>query len=196
MGELYFLSTLLAIVLLAGVIVVRLLRRKPVSNIVGLLLSVAFLYMVLWMIFYSKCTNTPVALGTDVCFDDWCATVTSYERVDTIGDQVSSGQFVILTIKMTNKARGIAQKPSEPRVHIVDDHGTVFSPSSIGQQALEQVQGQFLPLDQRLELHQSLETKLVFDVPKNNTNLAALIEEGPFITKLLLQGDNQVFQLP
>lgn len=195
MQTLYFLATILAILILVIIILVKLIRKKPISKTCRTLLVVFFLYVLLWTIFYFKASNQTVPLATDICFDDWCATVTSYEKTEKISNQVPSGQFIILTIKMTNKARGIAQKPSEPRVHIVDDNNHSWGVAIDGQKALENTQGQLFPIDQRLELHQSLETKLVFDIPKNSTNLKALIEEGPFITKLLLKSDNKVFQI-
>jgi len=100
-----------------------------------------------------------------------------------------------LTIKMTNKARGISQKPSEPGVHIIDDKGHTWNASIVAQEAFENLQGHQIPLDQKLELNQSLQTKLVFDIPKTATNLKAIIDEGPFITNLLLKEDKKVFEL-
>jgi len=97
---------------------------------------------------------------------------------------------------MSNHARGIAQKPSEPRVHIIDERGNSYSYSAEGQQALEKQIGNQIRLDQRLELHQSLETQLVFDIPKEAKNLKVLIEEGPFITKLLFNENREVFLIP
>ena len=195
MQTLYFAGTILIILILVFSIIVRFVHRRTVSKIIITLLAVSVLYVFLWIIFSLNATNQAVPLSTDICFDDWCATVTSYEKVKKIGRQVPSGQFIILTIKMTNKARGIAQKPSEPKVHIIDNNRHSWSTSMIGQNALDSMQGHLLPLDERLELHQSLETKLVFDVPKNSTNLTALIEEGPFVTKLLLKSDNKVFKI-
>jgi len=64
-----------------------------------------------------------------------------------------------------------------------------------GQQLLEKSRGSQPGLDQRLELHQTLETLLVFDVPNEARGLKALIEEGPPITLLLLPDDREVFSL-
>ena len=94
---------------------------------------------------------------------------------------------------MSNHARGIAQKPSEPRIHILDAKNTAWPYSIAGQQILEKDEGKQAPVDSRLELHQSIETKLVFAVPISSKGLKVLIEEGPFITKLLLPGSQQVF---
>ncbi|OWY24299.1 DUF4352 domain-containing protein [Sphingobacteriales bacterium UPWRP_1] len=195
MQALYFLATILTILILVIRILVKLIRKRPILKTIKVILYFFIIYILLWGIFYFKAKNQTVPLATDICFDDWCATVTSFEKAEKIGNQVPSGQFIILTIKMTNKAKGIAQKPSEPRVHIIDDNSHIWSASVAGQKALENVQGHLLPIDQRLELHQSLETKIVFDVSKNAKSLNALIEEGPFITKLLLRDDNKIFKI-
>ena len=195
MQALYFCATILTILILVIGIVIGLIRKKSVSKAVKILRSVIFTYVLLWIVFYYKRGVTATNFGEDICFDDWCATVISYEKLEKIGYQNSSGQFIILTVQMTNKARGISQKPSEPRVHIIDDKGNSWGTTTVGQKALEDLQGQQVPLDQRLELNQSLQTKLVFDMPKTATDLKAFIEEGPFITNCLLQEDKKVFPL-
>ena len=101
-----------------------------------------------------------------------------------------------ITIKMSNHARGIAQKPSEPRVHLIDGKGHYWPYSVKGQQALEQNAGKQPGIDSKLALGESLETQLVYAVPVNAADIKVLIEEGPFITKLLLPEDQQVFQAP
>lgn len=135
-------------------------------------------------------------LGTDVCFDDWCATITQIDKTNKLASIKEGRQFIILHIRMSNRARGIAQKPSEPRIHIIDNTGQVWAYSESGQKTLENVTGKQISLDQKLELHQSLETELVFDVPQNATGLMVLIEEGPFITELLLPDNRKVFRVP
>jgi hypothetical protein len=140
-----------------------------------------------------------VPFGTNIRFDDWAATITQFDEPKTLGDErqptYPAGQFIVLHIKMSNFARGIAQKPSEPRVHIIDGDGHSWAYSVEGQLALEELTGKQIPVDQKLELHQSLETQLVFDVPKDAKDLKAIIEEGPFITKLLINEHKEVFLL-
>ena len=66
---------------------------------------------------------------------------------------------------MSNHARGIAQKPSEPRIHIIDEQGHWWSFSKDGQQALENIAGKQIPIDVKTGATSSLETQLVFDIP-------------------------------
>jgi len=94
---------------------------------------------------------------------------------------------------MSNHARGIAQKPSEPRIHILDGQKQAYAYSIRGQELFESLKGNQPNLGQRLGLHQSLTTLLVFAVPVGAKNLKALIEEGPFITELLFQEDRPIF---
>jgi hypothetical protein len=94
---------------------------------------------------------------------------------------------------MSNHARGIAQKPSEPRIHILDSDGNKFGYSPKGQILLQRLSGRQINIGQRLELNQSIETKLVCSVPRKSVGLKVLIEEGPFITHLLFPEDYSVF---
>lgn len=193
MATLIFLATIVTIIILVILIIIKVIGHKNTSSSFRFLGVIILAYAVLWTVFYFKSSYKEIPPGTDICFDDWCATVTQTERQSTLGNEKPSGQFIILHIKMSNHARGIAQKPSEPRVHIIDQQGHSWSFSTQGQKALDNLFGKQIPIDQRLELGQSLETQIVFDVPQDAKNLKALIEEGPFITKLLFQDDNKVF---
>jgi hypothetical protein len=199
MATLVFFVTVIILVVLFFQLIIKLLRGKPIARITKLLAIIVLSYSFLWSIFYYASNDKPVPFGTDVCFDDWCATVTGIERPTTLGtpDKLIKphGQFIILHITMSNHARGIAQKPSEPRVHIVDQKGNSYPYSIETQQAYEKINGTLIPLDVRLELGQSLETMLVFDIPKKTVPVKAVIEEGPFITRFLFYEDRQVFLL-
>ncbi len=195
MATLVFLLTLIAIIVFSIQIFIKLFKHKSIKNSLRLLIIIMAAYSLLWIFFYFKSAEIIVPLGTDICFDDWCATITKVENMKALGDEKPKGQFIILHIRMANHARGIAQKPSEPRIHIVDGRRHSFSFSEKGQKALEKLIGKQLPLDEKLELGQSLETQLVFDIPSDVKSAKGLIEEGPFITKLLLQDNKEVFKL-
>jgi hypothetical protein len=199
MATLIFLATIITIFILVIKVIIKVFRKKSSISTIRTLAIVILTYSLLWTLFYFKSTNNPVQLGTDICFDDWCATVTKVEKLKSLGQENQSlnphGQFFVLHIKMSNHARGISQKPSEPRVHIVDDQGHTYTFSKEGQNTLEILSGKQISIGERLELHQSLETLLVFDIPKEAKNLYALIEEGPFITELLFNTDKEIFLL-
>ncbi len=117
-----------------------------------------------------------VPFGTDICFDGWCASVTG-------ADHLSGSSSTILHVTMSNHARGIAQKPDNSRIHLIDD--TVYRYAAIKTGSV--------PLHTRLQLHESLKTTLTFSVSKNAKGLKALIEEGPFIANFVFPGNQQVF---
>jgi hypothetical protein len=110
-------------------------------------------------------SERPVPFGTDVCFDDWCATIEGMDTVKALGNAPNkihaNGVFVILHVKMSNHTLGIAQKPSEPRIHIADGRGHFWPFSVDGQRALESIEGKQKDIGDRLELRESLETRIV-----------------------------------
>ena len=195
MDTLLFLITIISVLVLLIRLIVKLVRRKSIAGTSKLTGIILLAYSIIWLIFYGTAANQIVPLATDICFDDWCATVIKIDKPESLGTITAKGQFIILHIKMSNHARGIAQKPSEPRVHISDSQNNLWAVSARGQQAFEKIMGKQIALDQKLELHQSLETQFVFDVPKNANDLEILIEEGPFITKFLIPGNKKVFKI-
>jgi hypothetical protein len=188
MTSLIFLAALLALVVLVIRLVVKLARRKPAGRSLAVIAIIVVGYGLGWAVFKLTQKVSPVPFGTQVCFDDWCATVTAAEK-KAIGDSL----LIALHMEMINNARGIAQTPSEPRVHLVDDRGNIWAYSVAAQKSYEKQNGPQPGMGHRLELHQSMETVLVFAVPPNAAGLSALIEEGPWITGLLFPVDEQVF---
>ncbi|MDQ2721150.1 MAG: DUF4352 domain-containing protein [Bacteroidota bacterium] len=199
MATLIFLATVITILILFIGLIINIIKHERVFSTIRMIVIVIAAYFFLWVIFYYKSVERAVPLGTDICFDDWCATITKIEKPKTLGKEnhllIPHGQFIILHIKVSNQAKGIAQKPSEPRVNIIDEQGRSWQFSKEGQQALEESTGRQIPIDEKLELHQSLETQLVFEIPKDAKNLMIIIDEGPFITKLLLNEDKKIFRI-
>ena len=197
MTTLLFLGTLLLLLIWGILLIKKLLRRQSVSKTLRKIGLLSAAYATLWIIFKIASHDVAVASGTDICFDDWCATITQVDTSARVQQQFKKlgedSLWLLLHLRVSNHARGIAQKPSEPRIHIIDAQGHAWSYSPRGQQLFEGAAGRQPPIDSRLELHQSLETTMVFAVPANAKGLAVLIEEGPFITNLLFPEDRQVF---
>ena len=197
MATLYFFVAVLAVAVLTIQLLLTIMRKRSPKPALIKLAGVVLAYLIVWVICYLKQTDKPIASGTDICFDDWCATILKIDTPGSLGEGngaiKTNGHFIVLQVQMSNHARGIAQKPSEPRIHIIDDAGHSWAPSMAAQQALELQQGKQTALDVRLELSQQLQTQMAFDIPKNATGLKVLIEEGPFITKLLFAEDREVF---
>ena len=195
--SLIFLLTAIALIVLIIRLFINVVRRRSVWPSLKIILIVVALYSAAWLIFYWSSKNVVAPLGTAVCFDDWCATVTQTESGPAIQKQFerlhSDSSYIIIHIRMINQARGIAQTPSDPRVHILDKNENAWTYSARAQKILELTSGPQPGIGHRLELHQSLETLLVFAVPKTTDGLNVLIEEGPPITRLIFPEDKMVF---
>lgn len=199
MTTLIFFGTIIAILVVLLRIAIKVILHESIVSSLRLLVAIIFSYSLLWSFFFLISGYKTIQMGSDICFDDWCATVTKIEKPATLvyNNQLLSpkGQFIILHIRVSNHARGIAQKPHKPRIHIIDDKRNYWSFSAEGQEFFEKMRGKQTPIDEGLDLNQSLETQLVFDIPKKAANPKALIEEGPFITTLIFNEDKEVFSL-
>ena len=116
MATLIFFATILFVVVLLVRLAIALLKGKTILPDLRLLGIVILSYFALWGFFYFLSNSKTVPYGTDICFDDWCATITKTEQLTLLGNTKPKGQFVILYITMSNHAKGIAQKPSEPKI--------------------------------------------------------------------------------
>jgi len=197
MASLLFLLTFLTLIVLLVILMIKAFRHRPVKKTVRSIAFIALGYAIIWQVLNLISKDVPVPLGTDSCFDDWCATVIKTENGPAVQNQFSAlhtdSTYIILHIRMSNHARGIAQKPSEPRVHLLDDKGRARAYSANGQQLFEKQKGGQPGISHRLELGQSMETIMVFAFPRQSKGLKALIEEGPWITNLIFPDDRQVF---
>lgn len=178
MNGLIFFITALTLIILIIITLVAVARHRRIKRKIVAIATIFIAYTAVWLFFYFKAQLVTVPLGTYVCFDDWCITVNQV-------DKSLDSSTITLQLTMSNHARGIAQTPDEPRIHLVDDKGTLYNP----------MQTFPLPLNVRLQLHQSLQTNCKFVVPKTAGSLYALIEEGPFIAHLVFPEDQQVFRI-
>jgi hypothetical protein len=182
LSTLIFLLTVFALIILLVTAAARAIRRKPIFKIAWWTIGILLAYFIAWGFFWLQRRQPVIPFGTDICFDDWCVTVDNVKRLPSTTPDSTA---FVMVIRMSNHARGIAQRPSEPRIHLIDDLGRTWSPAASGP----------VPLDARLELHESKTTTMNFIVPANDAQLKALIEEGPWITDLLFPEDQPVFKI-
>ena len=194
MADLLFIITVLSLFVFAIIILIKLFRRIPIISQIKKFVAIAFSYIFIWSIFFFLSKDKPVGFGVVTCFDDWCATVTKVEHIKKQNFSITTQKDVlVIYIEMSNRAKGRAQKPSEPRVRLIDCKGNEFEPWADGQKALEAQRGMQPDIGVKLELKQHLNTQLVFQMPDETKGLQVVIEEGPFITKLLLWNDRSVY---
>jgi hypothetical protein len=102
----------------------------------------------------------------------------------------ADGVFCVVTMRLSNHARGGPQNPGSAAVHLVDGQGRRYEPSRQGQEALEALEGPEPALASTLALGQSLETIRVFDIPADAVDVGLAVEHPVGVAPgLLIIGD-------
>jgi hypothetical protein len=106
-----------------------------------------------------------VALGEDRCFDEMCFAVMGWNRVSS----KNAGRFFYMVeVRITNRSRGRAQRELGRKGVLIDRSGRVYEVSREGMYELSPVGGPPFPgLDAEVGPGQSLETRLVFELPSD-----------------------------
>ncbi len=190
-GSLLFLAFLLTTVVLGAILVCRKLRKRPTRGLALALVACLCAYTLVLLGFSLTGKTRQLALGTDKCFDDWCATVTSARSLPN-PNRAAGTRLVAVTLRISNRARGAAFRPSQPRVSLVFAGGGA-SPSAAAQREFEKQEGTQADLNKRLVAGESFQTILVFEVPASARELAVVILEGPAIFTRILAGDENSF---
>jgi hypothetical protein len=106
-----------------------------------------------------------MALGEDRCFDEMCYAVTGWNRTLS----TSAGRsFYLVDVRITNRSRGRAQREVGRKGVLIDRSGRVYEVSQVGMDASTPSGAPPYPdLDAEVGPGQSLETRLVFDLPES-----------------------------
>lgn len=189
-GNLLFVVFLLATVILTAVLVYRRLRRRPCRNIVRAIVVCLCAYALTLLAVSFSSKTRQLALGTDKCFDDWCASVIGARSLPMPGG-IAGTKVVAIAIRISNRARRAAFRPSQPRVILVLASADSILPSSSAQRELEKQTGPQEDLAKRLVAGDSYQTTLAFEVPAATRRASVLVLEGPsFITRFLVGDEN------
>jgi hypothetical protein len=113
-----------------------------------------------------------VPLGTRLCFDDWCATVTHVRNAPPAAGNVRT---VTAAVRVSSDAKRVTQRGSDPHVYFIDDRGTWYT-GHIPQGAL--------PFDHAIGPGESYETRVEAEVPSVSTIVAIRVWEGGWIDRL------------
>lgn len=127
--------------------------------------------------------------------------LTEINQTKTIGpaaaQATANGTFTTVTIKTrfdettTNPNRGDGELyPNSRILTLIDDQGRRYSPSAAGQRALEASGTAGTPLTAALRPGQSYTTTVAFDLPAEARNATMLINEGDWITHLVIGHEN------
>ncbi|HXM36265.1 MAG TPA: hypothetical protein VN920_13820, partial [Pyrinomonadaceae bacterium] len=124
-------------------------------------------------------------------------------QMQTIGagpaQATANGMFTVVTIKTRfdettiNPSRGNGLLYPNSRVlTLVDDQGRKYTPSTSGQQALEASATAGTPLTTPLRPGTFYTTTVVFDLPADAKNPTLLINEGEWVTHLVIGHENSL----
>lgn len=124
--------------------------------------------------------------GKPWCFDDWCLTVANVERT-----QNASGFSYKVDIRISSRARRVAQRARGAWVYLIDNRGQRYSPASDAAAA---------PLDILLQPEESVSTSRAFQVPAGVQHLGLITGHGgPYcgpMDLLIIGGDGCLFNKP
>jgi hypothetical protein len=142
------------------------------------------------------------AIGEDRCFDDWCVAVKDVTVMPELGDGAdvvrANGQFYVVTLRLSNHARGRSQRASSAAVRLMDGQGRVYEVSPRGQAAYESRHGPAPPLTSALGVGRSLDTVRVFELPTDSHEVGLTVEHpvGPSPGLLIIGDDGSLFHKP
>jgi hypothetical protein len=192
LGNLVSFILFLAIVIVTAILLYRLLRGRRVRKLVVVEVVCLGVYAVTLVSFSIGSGTRDLALGTDKCFDDWCAAV-SGARLLSSGSSPVGIKRLAIELRVSNRARRAAFRPSQPRVLLALDSGSVVQPSSADQLDFEKQAGPQQDLAKRLLSGESFVTTLVFEVPDSTRQASVILLEGPAIITRFLIGDENSF---
>lgn len=210
LGVLAFLGTCFVLLLLGLFILYTLVARKfAMTRIASLVFVVGLvLYLGFILLFSLASSEKVLAHGQEKHFCEidchLAYSVIDVRRNKTLGtgsnEATAQGIFNVVTIKTRfdettiSSTRGNGQlTPNSRVVKIFDEQGREYSPSPEGQRALDQSQGGGTPLTTPLRPGESYTTTLVFDLPPDVNNPTLLMNEGEWVTRLIIGHENSLW---
>jgi hypothetical protein len=141
--------------------------------------------------------NTPqrvIPLDHDLCLDEMCFAVTNVQTASSIGSAPAAGIFYIVTVRVSNHARGRAQ--SEHALHArLWSPGRQYQQSPAGQSAWDAAHSRNLPLATRVQPGQSILSDQVFDVTAEASDSGLVLSNG-FTPGYFIIGESAIFHPP
>jgi len=191
LGNLIFLLFFLATVALIVLILYRSVRRRKTRILAFALLACLLAYAAVVVAFSLNSERRELALGTDKCFDDWCATVSEAHSLPNPHGGADT-KLVAVTLRVSNRARRAAFRPSQPRVSLILPTGSATR-SAEAQRQFERQAGPQEDLAKRLLPGDTFQTTFLFEVPAATREASVALLEGPAIVTRFLAGDENSF---
>jgi hypothetical protein len=179
------------------------LARVAVAAIAG----ISAVYLGVLLVFSFSSSDKLVARGAEKYFCEidchLAYSITDVRETKTLGDGANAvaagGMFRVIAIKTRfdentiTPTRGNAPlRPNSRVLTLITEDGQEHSPSSAGQAALtSQIAG--IPITDPLRPGENYTTVVVFDVPADVKTPTLLIQEGNFLTRLIIGHENSLF---
>jgi hypothetical protein len=195
--DLLFAAAVLSSVTLFAFVAISALRgrgRRAAHLLLAWAASAALYFAVLSGVSWTS-PQRVLNVGDARCFDDWCLTVEKVTGTPELGGGArrirADGRFVVVTLRLSNRARGRTQRASSAAVRLLDARGARYEVSEAGQRTWEAEHGPAAPLTETISLGGSIETVRVFDVPTDALGLGLAVEHPVgFSPALFVIGDD------
>ncbi|MBU0494268.1 MAG: hypothetical protein KKA73_17090 [Chloroflexi bacterium] len=200
---------LLIIVVLAAVATLVAVVASALRGRLGLAVKLLAMYGICLALYLGVIVVVSLAspqriltVGEDWCFDDWCMAVEEVRLVRELGqgEQIAQadGVFYVITLRLSNHARGRPQRASSAAVHLVDGHGQRYEVTPKGQGAFEAQWGPTAPLTSTLLVGQSIRIVQVFDLPNDAHDVGLTVEHpvGPSPGLFIIGDDASLLHKP
>jgi len=169
---LLFLSLVLGVLLGAGWFVYGVARGIPYWR-AGLPLACALaVYGVLLLAGSATSSERHVPLGSSLCFDDWCVSVTGVQQASTAGSE----RTVTADVRVFSEAKRVTQRGSGPRIFLIDDRRRWFEAMPSPRDT---------PLDAELGPGEAFATRVHARVPPGTRIVAVRVWEGGWLDRLV-----------
>ncbi len=181
---------ILAFLSLAGSLLAALIsalrgRRKKALSLATACAASSAIYMTVLITVAILSPQRVLAVGEDHCFDDWCIAVSGFTVAPQVGESEklvkAEGKFYVVTLRLSNRARGREQRAGSVAVHLLDQRLHVHDVSIRGQRAFESEHGVAAPLTSTIAVGQFIDTVQVFDLPTDSAEVSLTVEHpvGP-----------------
>lgn len=208
-GALLFLATGFLFFVAGVVLVYSVVKRKfKLTRIpVVLMVAIGVAYVAVLLLFSFRSTDRVLARGEEKYFCEidchLAYSITDVRATKTLGDganAITAGEmFRVVTIKtrfdentITPTRGDLPLRPNSRVLTLITEDGRKYSPSPAGQAALtSQLAG--TPITEPLRPGETYTTAVVFDVSADVKNPTLLIQEGNFLTWLIIGHENSLF---
>jgi Zn-dependent protease with chaperone function len=162
---LFLLAVLLSLVTIAtaSVLVLR-GRRAQALKILGVYAICALTYLLAGVAVSYFTAQRVIPAGQPWCFDDWCLTVESVEKIPA-----SRQIYCRVGLRIFSRARRVNQRALGAWIYLIDDRGRRYSPDADQAAA---------PLDVQLQPNESVATSRIFRVPNDARSLGLITGHG------------------